>query len=378
LRVSPPRRSREHDLVKRLIAAATLAATRTALAGGGPPTDAYDGIGDAAIDVHVLADVYVAGNFDDPKRGQSQLRAFDTTANLPALGWLRVRIAHKPRVRFGFRVDLGIGDTANAYLAGDPARVAYPGWSRWLSYVGQAFVTAAVTRCLSIDAGKFDTPLGLEDNEGLDNWNYSRSLIFTWDEPSLHTGVRATYVVSPELAVAAFWLNGWDANVVGGTDMRSYAATARWKPTDAIEVVAVYAGGLERGLVDPATLAIRNTLDAYVTYSITKSLALAASGDVAIDQFEGAAAYARYAALDWLAGAVRAERFGDPRGLSTGTPQALDEVTATLEGRGVVRGVTMVGRLEYRHDWSNAEVFDHAGALERTQQTLTLSLIASR
>jgi hypothetical protein len=364
--------------VKRLIVLAALAFARAAIAGGGPPTDAYDGIDDSAIDVHVLADVYIAGNFDDPKNGLNQLRAFDTTANLPALGWLRVRAAHKPRGWFGFRVDLGLGDTANGYLAGDPARFAYPTLSRWLSYVGQAFVTVRVTSCLSIDAGKFDTPLGLEDNEGLDNWNYSRSLIFTWDEPSLHTGVRATYVVSPEVALAVFWLNGWDANVVGGTDMRSYAASARWKPNDAIEATIVYAGGLERGLFDPTQLGFRNTLDAYITYDVTKSLSLAASGDIAIEQFEGAAAYARYAARDWLAGAVRVERFADPRGLSTGTPQTLDEVTATLESRHVARGVTLVGRLEYRHDWSNADVFDHAGAFERTQQTLTLSLIASR
>jgi hypothetical protein len=326
--------------------------------------------------VHALADLYFAGNFDDPYDSESQLRAFDLTANEPAINWLRHRLAHRPGT-FGFRVDLGLGDTATTYFLDDPAHLQYPELSRWLSHVGQAFVTVALSKALAIDVGKFDTPIGLEDNEGLTNWNYSRSFVFTWDEPSLQTGVRATYVISPKLAVALFWLNGWDANIVDGTDMRSYAATVRWNPIESLEAVVVYAGGLERGLQDPTTLGFRNLLDGYATYAITHSFSLAATADYT-PQFDGAAFLARVAPLDGLAGAVRVERFSDPSGLATGTSQALDEVTATLEGRRVVRGVTLVTRLEYRHDWSNADSFEHGGSYERTQQTLTLALLASR
>lgn len=345
-------------------------------AGGGPPTDAYDGIDDSAIDVHGFADVYLAGNLDQPSSGQSQLRAFDTTANEPALGWLRLRVARKPRL-FGFRIDLGIGDQAVAYFASDPAAQLYPELSHVLSHVGQAFATVAPTSDVSIDAGKFDTPIGLEDNESLTNWNYSRSFVFTWDEPSLQTGMRATYVISPQVAVAAFWLNGWNANILNGSDMRSYAAAARWRPIAAVEAVVVYAGGLERAPHDPTTLSFRNLVDGYVTYELTRHISLAATADYT-PQFDGVAGYARYAPSEWLAGAVRAERFADPSGIATGTPQTLAEVTATLEGRRVAYGTTVVTRLEYRRDASTADVFDHAGTFARTQQTLTLALIASR
>jgi hypothetical protein len=188
----------------RRVAIALLASASYARGGGGPPTDAYEGIVGSAIDVHALADIYFAGNFGDPYDSQSELRAFDATANEPAIGWLRVRLAHRPG-RFGFRVDLGLGDTATAYFLDDPAHVQDPALSRWLSH-----------------------------------------------------------------------------------------------------------------------------------------------------------------------------RFSDPSGLATGTAQTLDEVTATLEGRRIVRGTTLVSRLEYRHDWSNADSFEHGGRFERTQQTLTLALLASR
>jgi hypothetical protein len=345
---------------------------RSAHGGGGPPTDAYEGIGDSAIDVHGFADVYFAYNPGDPANGQNQLRAFDTTANEPAIGWLRLRVAHRPRT-FGFRVDLGIGDTANAYFAADPAATAHPELSRWLSHVGQAFATVVLPEEIEVDAGKFDTPVGLEDNESLLNWCYSRSLVFTWDEPSLHTGVRATYAITPEVIVAAFWLNGWNANELDGSTMRSYAAAARYKPNESLEAVLVYAGGLEH---DPKALRWRTLIDAYVVYKATDALSLAATADYT-PQFYGGAAYARYLATDWLAGVLRVERFADPEGIATGTAQTLDEITATLEGRRVVHGATLISRLEYRHDWSTADVFEHGTILRGVQKTVTLGLIAS-
>ncbi|HTR54699.1 MAG TPA: porin [Kofleriaceae bacterium] len=363
--------------MRRIVAIACAAPAAVARAGGGPPTDAYDGIAaGAALDVHGFADIYGADNLDDPKSGQSQLRAFDPTANAPALGWLRLRVAHAPGT-VGFRVDLGLGDTATGYFLDDPARVAHPELSRWLSHVGQAFVTVVAPHAIAIDAGKFDTPIGLEDNEGLANWNYSRSFVYTWDEPSLHTGVRATYEVSKQVAVAAYWLNGWGANVLDGSDMRSYAVTARYKPSEELEAVIVYAGGLERAPANPALpLAWRDLIDGYVTYAVTPALAIAATGDYTA-QFAGAAGYARYALPAGFALAARGERLWDHSGLATGTAQTLDEATATVEDRGTVHGATIVGRLEYRHDHSTADVFEHGEAFLRTQDTIAVGLIAS-
>jgi hypothetical protein len=356
-----------------------------ARAGGGPPTDAYDGISDdRTVDVHLFADLFVAHDFGDPPSGESQLRAFDSENDALALGWLRVRIAHKPD-RFGFRVDLGAGATSGVYFDSDPASLEHPTLSRWLSHVGQAFATVVTgpSNSVTIDAGKFDTPIGLEDNEAATNWNYSRSFLYTWAEPSLHTGVRALYEVSPTFSVAAFWLNGWNANVVDGSSMRSYAVAARWRPRDAVEVVVVYAGGLERPPDHSPPLSFRNELDAYTLLHPTEWLSFAATADAGHDaarggvSFYGLGGYARAEVRSWLAVALRGEAFGDPEGFMTGTPQSLAEITGTVEVKRTYASVAVTGRLEYRHDHSSADVFEHAVGFRQQQDTLTAALLAS-
>jgi len=175
-----------------LLAVAACTAGRTAWAGGGAATDSYVDIREnTLVDVHALADLYF--QHEEPTGGAVQLRAFDVRSDQPSLNLLRATIAHRPDW-FGFRVDAGLGDMPNAFLRYDPAATAHPGLSRGLSYLEQAFVTVVVHagRGVSVDVGKFGTPLGLEDNETPANWNYSRSLLFTVGEPTYHTGVRAT------------------------------------------------------------------------------------------------------------------------------------------------------------------------------------------
>ena len=225
-----------------------LGASRLAFAGGGPATDAYDSISESApVDVHGLLDLYVLHAFNQPASSRTQLRAFDDTGNQPALGLLRLTLAHRPG-RFGFRLDVGAGDTANAFLGADPAASQHPDLSRAFSFVQQAFLSVVVPlgSGIAVDAGKFATPVGLEDNESVTNWNYSRSLLYTLAEPALHTGVRLTYRPLPALAFTAFALNGWNSNVLEGNTLRSYAAAGSYKPLEGLELVLVYMGGLER------------------------------------------------------------------------------------------------------------------------------------
>jgi hypothetical protein len=359
----------------------------TALAGGGAATDAYEGIREVPVDVHGLTDVYFVGNFNFPQSGMNQLRAFDTRSWSPALALARLTAAHAPDP-FGFRLDAGVGDLPDEYQRSDPANAAHPELSRALSYVEQAFVSATLPlgTGLRLDAGKFETPVGLEDNEALENWNYSRSLLYILAEPSYHTGLRATYRPREQVAISAYWVNGWDANVVDGNGMRAFAAAVTWNPSERLEAVVDYMGGLERAptqLANP-TLSFRQVVDGYVTFKLTERLSFASTTDYGHDQagggvdWWGVGGYARYLLMDWLAAAVRGEYYDDVQGFTSGTKQHIEEITTTLEARDHVGPLTVIGRLEYRRDQSDARVFvTGTPELSLHQDTLSLSALTA-
>jgi hypothetical protein len=362
--------------VRRGLVVALVLWSGAARSGGGPATDAWDGIRGDGTEAHAMLDLYLQHRLGGD--GPIELRAFDPT-NGPALGLARVTLAHRPR-RFGFRIDAGVGDLAEAYYADDPLSTTHPDLARWLSRVQQAFVSARISGRVELDVGKFSTPIGLEDNEALPNWNYSRSLLFTWAEPSVHSGARATWELPRGFAVSGFWLNGWNSNFVGGNSMRSFAVAARWQP-HTVELVLVYSGGLERipsRLADP-TLSFRSLIDFYVRWRPLERLTLALTADYGHDaalggaDFGGLSAYATVAATRWLRASVRGEAFFDPTGLATGTPQTLGEATLTLELHGKLRALQLSLRVEYRHDQSTATPF----AGRSSQDTLTCALIAA-
>jgi hypothetical protein len=362
-----------------------LAFERAARAGGGAATDSYDDIrSNTPLDLHALTDLYAQYNFNQPYSSTSQLRAFDANDGLQ-LNFARLTIAHVPEP-FGFRVDVGEGSTPNGYLDSDPAATAYPDLSRALSYIEQAFVSVRLhvaKRELDIDVGKFGTPVGLEDNESQQNWSYSRSLLYTWAEPTYHTGLRVTYALASALALSAFWVNGWNANILEGSGMRTFAVAGTWTPMKSLSVSFAYMGGLERAptrLGDP-TMAWRNELDAFATYALTKRLSLAVTTDYGHDEANdgvwwwGAGGYARYELAPWLAASVRAEELVDPDGFLTGTRQRVAEVTATMEVKEQFSRASVVTRLEYRRDQSDARVFETATAHATNQDTVTLGVM---
>jgi len=243
-----------------------------------------------------------------------------------------------------------------------------------------------VGRGLEVDAGKFETPVGLEDNEALDNWNYSRSLLYLLAEPSYHAGLRLTYPVTSTLSASTFWVNGWDANVLGGNGMRAFAAAVSWRPVASLEVVADYMGGPERAptRLSAPTLSFRNELDAYARCRVTDRVTVASTVDYGRDAASGGVswwgigAYARVQVVPWLAGSLRGEHYDDSDGFTSGAKQRLEEVTATVELRGEVHATKWVGRLEYRRDQSDEPSFAVGMAGRGTHQdTLGVSLLAA-
>jgi hypothetical protein len=358
---------------------------RLARASGGAATDAYEDIDeDEQLDVHALADVYLQHNWSAPSLRSVQFRLFDVSADVLALNLLRASLAHSPDP-LGFRLDVGVGDTPDAYLVEDPAATAYPTLSRWVSYVTQAFLTWKVPlgSGISIDLGKFGAPQGYETNETPQNWNYSRSFLVLFAEPTVQSGLRATYAFSDELAVSAFWVNGWNTNVLAGNGMRSFAVAVSWNVLESLKLALAYAEGLERAPTDLSnpTLAYRREWSALIEYGANRRLGFAAAADYGLDNSSGGVSwwgvslYARCRLLSWLSAVLRAEHYADADGFTTGTKQELKEATATLLAEVKPGPVSVAGRLEYRRDESNALVFRGEGArMLAHQDTATLGL----
>jgi hypothetical protein len=360
--------------------------TASAHAGGGAATDSYAGIGSGGVDAHGVADAYEQLNLTAPLSRTLAVRAYDAPAGQPSVGLLRLTLAHKPEV-FGFRVDVGVGDLPDAYLRFDPAASTHPGLSRVLSYAEQAFVTAKVPvgRGLDVDIGKFGTPIGLEDNEALSNWNYSRSLLFLLAEPSYHSGLRLTYCATDSLSATLLWLNGWDTNIFEGNGMRTLAGAITWNATSSLTLVADAIVGPERPptrLYDPS-LSLRSAFDVYAQYALTPGLTVAYTADYGRDaagggaSWWGLAGYVRAQPLPWLSGTLRGEHYADGDGFTSGIRQRMVEMTATLEVRGELHHVTWVERLEIRRDQSDAAFFGAAAAPTTHQDTIGLSAIAA-
>lgn len=355
-------------------------------AASGPATDAWDDVAAGPLDAHALIDVYLLHVVAATPSGHTTLRQFDLAADAPALEWLRLTLAHRP-TPFGARVDVGMGDTAEVFRLEDPERALHPRLARALSFVEQAFVTVElpVGRGLFVDAGKFESPAGFEDNATVDNWSYSRSFLFSWAEPSLHTGVRASMQLSRTVSASLLWVNGWNANWLDGDDLRSFAAAVAVRPRRWLDLALTYLGGLERSPTAPAEPALhwRDLLTASCAWSAASWLTLALAADYGDDRarggvrFGGVAGYVRARAARWLSASVRGEYYADPSGFTTGTPQSLGEVTATLDLHHSDGAAHLWLRLEYRHDQSSARPFPTASGPIATQDTLTLGLSAA-
>lgn len=337
------------------------------------------------VNLNGSIDAYSGVNFARPGSNLNKLRAFDTQDGGFALNYAEIVLARNTG-KFGFRVDAGFGSASDGLFAVDNASVSMDpdtkAYAKALAHVQQAYVTGRFGK-LTIDAGKFVTAHGLEVIETKDNWNYSRSILFNWAIPFFHTGLRATYAVNDKLSVMGCVVNGWNTNLQEGNSMTSACVQAIYKPVAPLSLVVNYIGGREHALgVEELTL--RHTVDVNATYAVNDKLSVAMNADYGYDaagdgvSWAGVAGYGRYQILPNLAAAGRVEYFSDSDGFMTGMKQSIMEGTATLEVSGKLGPSSVLGRLEYRHDRSDAEFFDASMPTSaKSQNTLLIGGVTS-
>ncbi|MBI4852505.1 MAG: porin [Acidobacteria bacterium] len=333
-------------------------------------------------EVSGFVDAYYGYNFNRPDVSNNvtvfdnQLRNFDTKHNQFSLNMAKLVLNNAPGEdhRLGFRLDLSFGPAAEIIHASEPggADVFRNLQQAYLSYL------APVGKGLQIDFGKYVTYHGNEVIETKDNWNYSRSILFAFGIPYYHYGVRLTYPVSDKFTLGFAMHNGYN-NVVDNNARKSFSLQAIIKPTSKITFVQNYTGGPEQANNKDDN---RHLFDGTLIYTITDKVSFASNYFYVFDRINGArvhakgiVGYLRLQPRESFAFTPRFEVYDDNDGFTTGTVQTVKSLTLT--GERTIKG-GLIGRLEYRRDFSNKNFFNKSiGRTVEAQTTLTLGVVYS-
>ena len=337
------------------------------------------------MDLSGLIDGYYSYNANRPSdlaNGQiNDLYNFNDKTDQFSLAEARLTLNHDPDP-IGAHVDLIFG-RANTLVNG-PSTAANEG-----QYIEQAFLSLkpAKAKGLELDFGKFVTSAGAEVIEAKDNWNYSRSLLFSWAIPYFHFGLRTSMPVSKTDTLGVQVVNGWNNVTTNNGGVTIGITNALVKPKYTWNA-NVYTGPSNantqkgyRNLFDTTLLLTPNAkFNAYINYDYGQNRdAITVTGDSVmgdknLNHWQGIAVAARQQVTGTSALAGRFEYFNDPHGFQTGTAQELKEFTATYEYKWAEG---LLSRVEYRRDWSDVAFF-HKGDTNMVdaQSTVTASFIA--
>jgi hypothetical protein len=339
--------------------AATAVASTSTPAAAPAPTGLAGLLGPTTLSGFV--DTYYGYNPNHPFTRQNGLRNFDVNTNQFGLNMIEL-VADKSvdaTSRVGYHVALGFGQAMNIVNSASPTELGFDQYLKegYLEYM------APVGKGLQINVGKFVTPAGAEVIETKDNWNYSRSLLFSWAIPYFHFGANAKYAFNSKFAVTGYVMNGWNNSIDNNTGKTS-GFSAAWTPNAKFSIIETYLGGPEQPNDNKDW---RHLLDTVITYSPTAKLSLMANYDYGhedigpaqqrlftLAKWSGLAGYVKYAPNDKWAVALRGEYFDDNQGWSTGTAQELSEFTATLQR---TFSGKLISRLEFRRDMSDSRTF---------------------
>jgi Putative beta-barrel porin-2, OmpL-like. bbp2 len=334
------------------------------------------------IDFSGLVDGYYNFNANHPASQTNQLYNFDVKANQFSLNMAKLSMSHSPDP-VGFQVDLGFGRAFEIIHASEPDTAP-----SFLRNIEQAYVSLkpAKWKGLEIDFGQFVTSAGAEVIETQGNWNYSRSDLFALAIPYYHFGLRATLPIGKHFTGGFQLVNGWNnlednnsGKTLGFTGALTYTKFA-WSTNYYTGPENPHTNTGWRNLFDTTLLLTPNSkINAYINFDYGQNRQNIDDGEGTITSFlskwYGIAGALKFQPTSKWAFTPRIEWFKDRDGFSTGVSQDLKEFTLTGEYK-MIEG--LLGRLEYRHDWSNQPFFDKNSNPESTKHmdTVTLGVIA--
>jgi len=373
------------DALKAAPAPAPAAAAAAATPAAAPASNPLSGITGVLGGVNLtgLVDAYYGYNANHPAGG-TVTEPFTATNSQFSLNLIELQL-DKPvdkTTPLGFRVAFGFGQAINAVNnTGSDVASSLPGAGQYLKE-GYLSYFAPLGKGLQIDAGKFVTPAGAEVIETNQNWNYSRSLLFTYAIPYYHFGARAKYTFNDKWSLTGLAVNGWN-DVVATNSGKTGGLSLGWNATKKLTVTETWLGG-PRDLAGTGNNGPWNNLsDTVVAYNLNSKWSFQGNLDYDREEqfglakkpadYAGIAGYVKYAVSPNVALAGRYEYLNDHDGFATTRAQHLNEFTGTIERK--IAG-HLLSRVEYRHDDSNQTFFQRGvlGAV-KGQTTVDAGLV---
>ena len=298
----------------------------------------------SAITFQGYFDAYAEYNFNRPSPGsagaQNNLRYYDNYANQMSLQVAELTIKHV-RKETAFVMDLDFGNfaemntqTVTLTPSGGPT---FGSANEVTKHIGQAVFTytpASAPRWV-FEIGKMPTHVGLELMKAKDNWNYTRSTLFSFGGPFWHTGAHVGYTVIPnQLSLGTYLYNGWgttfDQNFVP-----TYGVQLKWTPNDRLTWIYNAISGPEQASNNENWKTVHET---NLSYTITPTLSFASDFLYGKEQQTGGSEVSWFGAqvgLKWQTSPTyylspRIEFYRDPNGYTLdGGSQSLATYTLT-------------------------------------------------
>jgi hypothetical protein len=309
----------------------------------------------------IILDAYYAYNFNRPDDNVNVGFYMEPRHNRPTLSMAKLNLEKQSTLEspFGFRVD-AVGGPGNQLLLATKDRDRGLEATRflWQAYVSY---TAPLGKGLTIDFGKFGTPIGMEGVDTKDNFNYSHSFLFNYG-PFYHTGLRAKYAFNDKVSVTGYAVNAWDS--IGDTNSgKTFGLTVSVAPHKKVSLSQTYLTGPENPRDNGNWRNVFNTLVTYTASDRWTFLGDFVYGNDRVTlapqrgHWTGFAGFAKYAINDRLAVSGRFDVFRDEDALWTGLNQTLHGYTVTQE---VKLLNNLISKFEFRRGVSNQPFFTRA------------------
>lgn len=321
-----------------------------------------------------LVDTYYTRNANDPADGTNTLYYTNPNSRGFGLNQVKLELDASGDGPIGFRSDIWFGSGARLFREG-----LEPGPLADVLYLQQAYGYYQFEGGAQMDVGLFGTIAGLEVAESHLNWNYTRGLLWAWNEPFSHLGAKVSFPVGDTLTGTLMLVNGFD-NAFDQNSGKSFGAQTSWAPHDTFNTTITWIQGPENEGTNDGWL---NDISWNFYLGISDRVEAMANMDYIsnTDPFEnvatswGIGTYIRVHISDHLRLAQRFEFMRDRQGRSTGVEQTLRENTITLEAQPVADDPRLLVRIEHRRDWSDVPFFSCASCQDGmglSQDTFTI------